>query len=111
MDFDGMMAGYSQFFGTKEQPNKPACTAVQVVLPAGVRGRFARNRPNRSASKVAAGPAARVAVGASGHIPRRRKYVVLVARRIHPREVEGDQGKSSQELSEALLSCRWKTAE
>src|SRR5450755_3898347 len=24
MDFEGMMAGYSQFFGTKEQPNKPA---------------------------------------------------------------------------------------
>jgi enamine deaminase RidA (YjgF/YER057c/UK114 family) len=29
-----MMAGYSQFFGTKEQPNKPARTTVQVVLPA-----------------------------------------------------------------------------
>ena len=38
MDFDGMMAGYSQFFGTKEQPNKPARTTVQVVLPAGDRG-------------------------------------------------------------------------
>lgn len=38
MDFAGMMAGYSQFFGTKEQPNKPARTTVQVVLPAGVRG-------------------------------------------------------------------------
>lgn len=38
MDFDGMMAGYSQFFGTKEQPNKPARTTVQVVLPAGERG-------------------------------------------------------------------------
>jgi enamine deaminase RidA (YjgF/YER057c/UK114 family) len=38
MDFDGMMAGYSQFFGTREQPNKPARTTVQVVLPAGVRG-------------------------------------------------------------------------
>jgi enamine deaminase RidA (YjgF/YER057c/UK114 family) len=34
MDFDGMMAGYSQFFGTKDQPNKPARTTVQVVLPA-----------------------------------------------------------------------------
>ena len=33
-DFDGMMAGYSQFFGTKDQPNKPARTTVQVVLPA-----------------------------------------------------------------------------
>lgn len=31
-------AGYSQFFGTKAQPNKPASTAVQVVLPAGARG-------------------------------------------------------------------------
>jgi enamine deaminase RidA (YjgF/YER057c/UK114 family) len=38
MDFEGMMAGYSQFFGTKEQPNKPARTTVQVVLPAGERG-------------------------------------------------------------------------
>jgi len=38
MDFSGMMAGYSQFFGTKDQPNKPARTTVQVVLPAGARG-------------------------------------------------------------------------
>ena len=37
-DFAGMMAGYSQFFGTKDQPNKPARTTVQVVLPAGARG-------------------------------------------------------------------------
>ena len=37
-DFAGMMAGYTQFFGTKEQPNKPARTTVQVVLPAGARG-------------------------------------------------------------------------
>ena len=37
-NFEGMMAGYSQFFGTKEQPNKPARTTVQVVLPAGARG-------------------------------------------------------------------------
>jgi len=38
MDFAGMMAGYSQFFGTKDQPNKPARTTVQVVLPAAARG-------------------------------------------------------------------------
>jgi enamine deaminase RidA (YjgF/YER057c/UK114 family) len=38
MDFAGMMAGYSQFFGTRDQPSKPARTTVQVVLPAGVRG-------------------------------------------------------------------------
>jgi enamine deaminase RidA (YjgF/YER057c/UK114 family) len=38
MDYAGMMAGYSQFFGTKDQPNKPARTTVQVVLPAGTRG-------------------------------------------------------------------------
>jgi enamine deaminase RidA (YjgF/YER057c/UK114 family) len=38
MDFDGMMAGYTQFFGTEDQPNKPARTTVQVVLPAGARG-------------------------------------------------------------------------
>ena len=30
MDFSGMMGGYSQFFGTKDQPNKPARTTVQV---------------------------------------------------------------------------------
>jgi enamine deaminase RidA (YjgF/YER057c/UK114 family) len=38
MDFAGMMAGYRQFFGTKDQPNKPARTTVQAVLPAGARG-------------------------------------------------------------------------
>lgn len=38
MDFTGMMAGYTRFFGTEEQPHKPARTTVQVVLPAGVRG-------------------------------------------------------------------------
>ena len=37
-DFSGLMAGYTQFFGTKEQPNKPARTTVQVVLPAASRG-------------------------------------------------------------------------
>jgi enamine deaminase RidA (YjgF/YER057c/UK114 family) len=31
MDFAGMMAGYTQFFGTKQQPNKPARSAVQVA--------------------------------------------------------------------------------
>ena len=31
MDFDGMMAAYSTFFGTKEQPNLPARSTVQVV--------------------------------------------------------------------------------
>jgi enamine deaminase RidA (YjgF/YER057c/UK114 family) len=34
MDFVGMQTGYKQFFGTKDQPNKPARTTVQVVLPA-----------------------------------------------------------------------------
>jgi enamine deaminase RidA (YjgF/YER057c/UK114 family) len=38
MDYAGMMAGYTQFFGTKDQPNKPARTTVQVVLPAGAGG-------------------------------------------------------------------------
>lgn len=38
VDFAGMMAGYTQFFGTKEQPNKPARTTLQVVLPAAARG-------------------------------------------------------------------------
>jgi enamine deaminase RidA (YjgF/YER057c/UK114 family) len=31
MDFAGMMAGYSQFFGTSDQPNKPSRTTVQVA--------------------------------------------------------------------------------
>jgi enamine deaminase RidA (YjgF/YER057c/UK114 family) len=30
MDFAGMMEGYKMFFGTKEQPNKPARSTVQV---------------------------------------------------------------------------------
>ena len=38
VDFAGMTAGYSQFFGTKDQPNKPARTTLQVVLPAASRG-------------------------------------------------------------------------
>jgi len=36
LNFPALMAGYSQFFGTQEQPNKPARSAVQVaalVLP------------------------------------------------------------------------------
>jgi enamine deaminase RidA (YjgF/YER057c/UK114 family) len=31
MDFEGMMAAYRRYFGTEEQPNKPARTTVQVV--------------------------------------------------------------------------------
>lgn len=31
MDFQGFMAAYSQFFGTKEQPNLPARSTVQVA--------------------------------------------------------------------------------
>jgi enamine deaminase RidA (YjgF/YER057c/UK114 family) len=31
MDFAGMMEGYKQFFGTKEQPNKPSRSTVQVA--------------------------------------------------------------------------------
>jgi enamine deaminase RidA (YjgF/YER057c/UK114 family) len=37
-DFSGLMAGYTQFFGTKDQPSKPARTTVQVTLPAASRG-------------------------------------------------------------------------
>lgn len=37
-DIAGMTAGYTQFFGTKDYPNKPARTTLQVVLPAGARG-------------------------------------------------------------------------
>ncbi len=35
MDFAGMMDGYKQFFGTKEQPNKPARSTVQVAALVG----------------------------------------------------------------------------
>jgi enamine deaminase RidA (YjgF/YER057c/UK114 family) len=31
MDFEGFMAGYTKFFGTKDQPNLPARSAVQVA--------------------------------------------------------------------------------
>ena len=31
MDFAGFMAGYTQFFGTKEPPNLPARSAMQVA--------------------------------------------------------------------------------
>ena len=31
LDFAGMMAAYNQFFGTKDQPNKPARSAMQVA--------------------------------------------------------------------------------
>jgi enamine deaminase RidA (YjgF/YER057c/UK114 family) len=31
MDFEGMMAGYRQFFGAPDQPNKPARSTVQVA--------------------------------------------------------------------------------
>jgi enamine deaminase RidA (YjgF/YER057c/UK114 family) len=37
-DFAGLSAGYTQFFGTTDRPNKPARTTVQVTLPAGARG-------------------------------------------------------------------------
>jgi enamine deaminase RidA (YjgF/YER057c/UK114 family) len=38
MDFAGFMAAYSQFFGTKEQPNKPARSAMQVAALAAPTG-------------------------------------------------------------------------
>ena len=31
MDFDGFMAAYSQFFGTAEQPNLPARSAMRCT--------------------------------------------------------------------------------
>ncbi len=31
MDFGGFMTGYSQFFGTKEQPNLPARSTMQIA--------------------------------------------------------------------------------
>lgn len=31
LDFAGFMAGYTQFFGTREQPNLPSRSAVQVM--------------------------------------------------------------------------------
>jgi len=31
LDFAGLQGAYTQFFGTKEQPNKPARSAMQVA--------------------------------------------------------------------------------
>jgi len=31
LDFAGLMTGYTKFFATAEQPNKPARSAVQVA--------------------------------------------------------------------------------
>jgi enamine deaminase RidA (YjgF/YER057c/UK114 family) len=31
LDFEGFMTGYKKFFGTPEQPNKPARSAVQIA--------------------------------------------------------------------------------
>jgi enamine deaminase RidA (YjgF/YER057c/UK114 family) len=31
MDFAGMMTAYREFFGTKQQPNKPARSTMQVA--------------------------------------------------------------------------------
>jgi enamine deaminase RidA (YjgF/YER057c/UK114 family) len=31
LDFAGMNASYTQFFGTKDQPNKPSRSAMQVA--------------------------------------------------------------------------------
>ncbi|QNI34802.1 hypothetical protein H7849_04900 [Alloacidobacterium dinghuense] len=38
MDFVGFMAGYTQFFGTPAQPNKPARSAMQVAALAAPTG-------------------------------------------------------------------------
>jgi hypothetical protein len=38
VDVAGARDAYSQFFGTKDQPNKPACTTVQMMPPAAERG-------------------------------------------------------------------------
>lgn len=37
-DFAGMTAGFTQFFGTKDLPHKPARTTLQAVLPAASSG-------------------------------------------------------------------------
>lgn len=31
MDFDGFMAGYTQFFGTEEQPHLPSRSAIEIA--------------------------------------------------------------------------------
>ncbi len=61
-DFSGLTAGYTQFFGTRDQPNKPARTTVQVVLPASSRGALVEVdlvavRPTRAAIKNPGAPA------------------------------------------------------
>ena len=58
MDFSGFMRSYSKFFGTEEQPNKPARSAVQAP-PRWSRGRARISRRGAGASGVTAGVAAR----------------------------------------------------
>jgi len=31
LDFDGLQSNYTKFFGTKDRPNKPARSAMQVA--------------------------------------------------------------------------------
>jgi enamine deaminase RidA (YjgF/YER057c/UK114 family) len=63
LDFAGMMAGWTRFFGTPEQPNKPARTTIGVNLPAAPRGALieidlvATRAPDQAAAPAA--PAAR----------------------------------------------------
>jgi hypothetical protein len=47
MDFAGFMAGYMKYFGTKEQPNKPTRSALQVAALAAPGVLASRNRSNR----------------------------------------------------------------
>jgi enamine deaminase RidA (YjgF/YER057c/UK114 family) len=57
LDFDGFMTGYKKFFGTPEQPNKPARSAVQIaalVAPGAlVEIEVIAAKPHKSAAKPA----------------------------------------------------------
>jgi enamine deaminase RidA (YjgF/YER057c/UK114 family) len=51
--FTGMMAGYTQFFGIRDQPNKARAHHAAGGSARCFSWRFDRNRPDRSAFKVA----------------------------------------------------------
>jgi enamine deaminase RidA (YjgF/YER057c/UK114 family) len=57
LDFDGFMTGYKKYFGTPEQPNKPARSAVQIaalVAPGAlVEIEVVAAKPHKAAAKPA----------------------------------------------------------
>jgi enamine deaminase RidA (YjgF/YER057c/UK114 family) len=57
LDFEGFMAGYKKYFGTADQPNKPARSAVQIAALAApgalVEIEVVAAKPHKAAAKPA----------------------------------------------------------